>query len=339
MLGYLYILKNRFIPNLVKIGFTERDPKTRAAELSGNTGVPGHFEIVFSWFVSDASNIEKRIHRELALYRRTGEFFELTPRRAKEAVTLALKTWGAIGADGLSFEGRKLKEEEERRASDRKIKAQREKDSSDFDLAMKVIVQALEERERKEGTKALERTELRGFWSFRSSDTPARREAIRAGIEQARSSLAIDLNLPWLFKCPDTPITLPSDIYLVREDGLFDGEVKLAPDDTYNAHLRSLASLSTFGRSAEKIPMVWRLPKGVQVSSSYGWRFEDQSRRDLVSTVSGETLRWARVLSEKSGNYHADLEGRRYSLEDNLGAYHPDSLRVFVGQICNTIEK
>ena len=49
--GYVYILVNENVPSLVKIGFTNRDPKTRAIELSNVTGVPGEWIVKKSWHI------------------------------------------------------------------------------------------------------------------------------------------------------------------------------------------------------------------------------------------------------------------------------------------------
>ena len=43
--GYVYILSNPWMPNLIKIGFTTRDIQERLAELNSATGVPEPFII------------------------------------------------------------------------------------------------------------------------------------------------------------------------------------------------------------------------------------------------------------------------------------------------------
>jgi hypothetical protein len=103
-IGYVYILKNSFMPGLVKIGYTDRDPFKQSLELSSFNGVPGRFKVVFSWHVSDAAAIEKKLHSELVTHHRGDEFFELEPTVACEKVRDLLMDWNAIGKDGLSFE-------------------------------------------------------------------------------------------------------------------------------------------------------------------------------------------------------------------------------------------
>ena len=51
--GFVYVLSNPRIPGLLKIGYTERSVKDRAAEVSSGTGIPepfvvGHFCVVQS---------------------------------------------------------------------------------------------------------------------------------------------------------------------------------------------------------------------------------------------------------------------------------------------------
>lgn len=74
--GYVYILTNRAMPGLVKIGKTTRNPKGRAQELF-TTGVPEPFE-VFQWFKSpNCGALEEAAHARFDFSRTAGnrEFF------------------------------------------------------------------------------------------------------------------------------------------------------------------------------------------------------------------------------------------------------------------------
>ena len=66
--GFVYILTNRSLPGLVKIGYTDRRPDERATELH-TTGVPTPFEIAFCFQHSNARSAEKAIHAELGAHR------------------------------------------------------------------------------------------------------------------------------------------------------------------------------------------------------------------------------------------------------------------------------
>ena len=61
MIGIIYILVNEFMPNLVKIGITERSVEQRIKELD-NTNTPVPFQCVFDAEVNDIVNVEKLIH-------------------------------------------------------------------------------------------------------------------------------------------------------------------------------------------------------------------------------------------------------------------------------------
>jgi DNA segregation ATPase FtsK/SpoIIIE-like protein len=63
--GYVYALINHAMPGLVKIGRTTRAPSERLEELSGATGVPSPFELVYDVLVADAAAAEQFIHAQL----------------------------------------------------------------------------------------------------------------------------------------------------------------------------------------------------------------------------------------------------------------------------------
>jgi hypothetical protein len=65
-LGYLYVLANSAMPGLVKVGKTTRNPDERANELSGVTGLPTPFIVVYEQLFSDCSSAEEFVHTYLA---------------------------------------------------------------------------------------------------------------------------------------------------------------------------------------------------------------------------------------------------------------------------------
>lgn len=93
--GYVYILKNPYVPELVKIGYTDRQPQTRAEELSQATGVPGKWQVHHSFRVRHAHQWEQKIFAHLSEYRETGEFFRLAPEVAQDKINGYLLTQGA----------------------------------------------------------------------------------------------------------------------------------------------------------------------------------------------------------------------------------------------------
>ena len=78
MAGYIYIFSNISMPEIYKIGFTERKPHERANELS-NTSSPTPFKVEYSLLVEEPSLIESEIHQEFIDYRvsENREFFKI----------------------------------------------------------------------------------------------------------------------------------------------------------------------------------------------------------------------------------------------------------------------
>lgn len=86
--GVVYVLANQYMPGLLKIGQTTRDPETRAREISRSTGVPDKFEIIYDEIVSDVDGAESEIHAKLAATRvnQLREFFRVDIRTAIKIV-------------------------------------------------------------------------------------------------------------------------------------------------------------------------------------------------------------------------------------------------------------
>lgn len=64
--GFVYILANRAMPNIFKVGFTEKSPTARAIELSRSTGVPLPFDLVCYGEFEDCQSAERDIHENFA---------------------------------------------------------------------------------------------------------------------------------------------------------------------------------------------------------------------------------------------------------------------------------
>jgi hypothetical protein len=256
-IGYVYILKNSFMPGLVKIGYTDRDPVRRSRELSSFTGVPGQFEIVFSWHVSNAAVIEKQIHSELATSHKSGEFFGIEPTVAHEKVRTMLMEWGVIGMDGLSFEAKKLLQLEKERQERIKLNQIKKAASRDLRHAIRAIHDELMKASLAASRIADEKTKPKGILSFFSTQDDVKRIALlKKTFEEMRSELAIKLKLDWI---TGDPRTLP---------------VKLKND--YNIRLVG----GPYGDN-------YRLPAGTSFIISDGWiNFENQ----LINTSTNEII-------------------------------------------------
>jgi hypothetical protein len=79
--GWLYIIINRAIPGLVKIGYSLKDPKLRAQELN-HTGAPHPYEAIYEVLVYEPRAQEHDIHKHLNNKREGKEWFRLTPCEA-----------------------------------------------------------------------------------------------------------------------------------------------------------------------------------------------------------------------------------------------------------------
>lgn len=103
-LGYLYVLANSAMPGLLKVGKTTRTPSERAGELSGVTGIPTPFIVVYEQLFQDCAAAESFVHTYLAQkgYRTsdTREFFSAPTNIVIRAMGLVP---GAIDNDTLQL--------------------------------------------------------------------------------------------------------------------------------------------------------------------------------------------------------------------------------------------
>ncbi|MDA8163274.1 MAG: GIY-YIG nuclease family protein [Desulfobacteraceae bacterium] len=84
--GYIYVLSNSAMPGLYKIGFTNRDVKSRAQELSAATGVPSPFEVEYYCLTQDVEIIEAEVHKRLAKHQSGKEFFSVSLTHAVDII-------------------------------------------------------------------------------------------------------------------------------------------------------------------------------------------------------------------------------------------------------------
>lgn len=92
--GYIYVLANSAMPNMVKVGKTSRQPSLRAQELSNVTGVPTPFIVVYERQFNDCDSAESFLHELLSIkgYRISAnrEFFNAPVNEVIEAVLQAI---------------------------------------------------------------------------------------------------------------------------------------------------------------------------------------------------------------------------------------------------------
>ena len=88
-MGTVYVLSNPSMPGLLKIGWTDRSPEERVAELSASTGVPTAFVLEFHTSLEDAQGAEREIHVRFRESRVSGsrEFFSVSLEDVIEELT------------------------------------------------------------------------------------------------------------------------------------------------------------------------------------------------------------------------------------------------------------
>lgn len=85
--GYVYVLSNPAMPNLLKIGYTDREVDERVDELN-STGVPVSFEVEAIFGSPNAYKDEQAIHSMLAQHRLANnrEFFSIAVKEAVQCI-------------------------------------------------------------------------------------------------------------------------------------------------------------------------------------------------------------------------------------------------------------
>lgn len=93
MRGWVYVLSNRGMPGLLKVGRTTEHPRTRAAQLH-TTGVPTPFQVEYAVWVDCCDRVERTVHQELRPHRmdRKREFFTIELSAVVRAMENAVST-------------------------------------------------------------------------------------------------------------------------------------------------------------------------------------------------------------------------------------------------------
>ena len=86
--GRVYVLTNKAMPGLLKIGYTMNTVEGRVKELSSATGVPSEFVIEYQIECRDAASVEALVHESLTSLRHNNnrEFFSASIEEAVKAI-------------------------------------------------------------------------------------------------------------------------------------------------------------------------------------------------------------------------------------------------------------
>ncbi|WP_408602562.1 GIY-YIG nuclease family protein [Paraburkholderia guartelaensis] len=79
--GWVYVITNKAMPDLVKIGYSIKDPALRAKELA-STGVPEPYKVQYDILVLQPREVEQRVHVALAELKAGKEWFKCTVSHA-----------------------------------------------------------------------------------------------------------------------------------------------------------------------------------------------------------------------------------------------------------------
>lgn len=131
MSGFIYILSNPAMPNLLKIGKSDRDPSAFRAEELYTTGVPQPFKVEYFAYVEDHHRLESILHTRFDKQRpnKNREFFTV---RVEEAVLVARqsskilyeKIYYKTEADIIAEQQKAEREKQDREREDQRLKEQ-----------------------------------------------------------------------------------------------------------------------------------------------------------------------------------------------------------------------
>ena len=79
-IGRVYVLSNKAMPGLLKIGYTMNTVEGRVKELSSATGVPSEFFIEYQVECRDAAGVEAHVHESFhnSRHNNSREFFSIS---------------------------------------------------------------------------------------------------------------------------------------------------------------------------------------------------------------------------------------------------------------------
>ena len=121
MFGYVYVLINTSIPNLLKIGMTRREVDLRVKELSSATGVAAPFICIFKEEFDNCEQAEIDIHRSLSKYRENAnrEFFRIEPEVAIKEIIRYKNELSILKKEDINVSNNKI--DNEQKVNDKQI--------------------------------------------------------------------------------------------------------------------------------------------------------------------------------------------------------------------------
>ena len=92
---WVYVLENKQMPGLLKIGYTKLTPDERAKQISNATGVPLPYKVAWAYRCFNGELLESEVHHALKKYRVNNqrEFFQIGLDEVKETIELIGKNF------------------------------------------------------------------------------------------------------------------------------------------------------------------------------------------------------------------------------------------------------
>jgi hypothetical protein len=111
--GFIYVLVNASMPNLIKVGGSERHPQIRAEELSLASCVPRPFVVVFYLGVADWAAAEVLVHASLNEFSLNPdrEFFRADASVAAKLIRLVASDLGPTLHEGTLLQADPIEQE------------------------------------------------------------------------------------------------------------------------------------------------------------------------------------------------------------------------------------
>lgn len=88
MKGWVYVITNKAMPGLVKVGYSTKDPELRAEELN-HTGSPHPYIVDYELLIEEPFQVEKKTHKLLSPKREGKEWFRCSTEEAIAAIKQA----------------------------------------------------------------------------------------------------------------------------------------------------------------------------------------------------------------------------------------------------------
>lgn len=85
MKGWVYVISNKAMKGLIKVGHSTKDPELRAQELD-HTGSPHPYMVEYEMLIQEPYRVEQAVHKVLSKFHEGKEWFRCTPEQAVAAI-------------------------------------------------------------------------------------------------------------------------------------------------------------------------------------------------------------------------------------------------------------